>query len=145
MNNKIDTISATDARKDWSQLIDTVVHDKPQIIRRTRDYVFITEIHMIENILSAYSFTADKYVEDDNSVTLSLNEMDLVANGITENDAKKNLAEEILDYAEEFYEDYHYWSKVPNRKKHIPYVFRALILSDIEKIGEEIRCQIGKN
>ena len=71
--------------------------------------------------------------------------MDLVANGITEKDAKQNLAGEISEYAEEFYEDFHYWSSTPNRKKHIPYVFKALILDDIEKIGEEIKCQVGKN
>ena len=145
MNNIFNTISATDARKDWSQLIDNVVRDKPQIIRRTRDYVFLTEIHMIKDILSVYSFTADKYIEEDSSVTLSLNEMDLVANGVTENDARRNLAEEILEYSEEFYNDFHYWSNVPNRRKHIPFIFKALILEDIEKIGEEIRCQVGKN
>ena len=145
MNKKINTISATDARKDWSQLIDSVVREKPQIIRRTRDYVFMTEIHMIKDILSAYNFTAEEYIEEDNSVTLSLNEMDLVANGPTENDAKKKLAEEILEYSEEFYEDFHYWSITPNRKKHIPYVLKALILDDFERIGEIIKCQVGKN
>lgn len=145
MNSKINTILATDARKDWSQLIDSVVHERPHIIRRTRDYVFMTDLHMIEDILLAYSFTADKYIEEDGSVTLSLNEMDLVANAPTESDAKKIIAADILEYAEEFYEDFKYWSNSPNRKKHIPYVLKALILNDIDKIGEAIQCQTGKN
>jgi hypothetical protein len=145
MTNKINIISATDARKDWSLLIDSVVHEKPQIISRTRDYVLLTDIHLFNDILEAYNFTAEKYIEEDNSVTLSLNELDLVVNGTTENDAKMKLAEDIMEYAEDFYNDFHYWSKAPNRKKHVPYVLKALILQDIERIGELILCQDGKN
>jgi hypothetical protein len=88
---------------------------------------------------------AEKYIEDDNSVTLPLNELDLVENGITENDAKMKLAEDILEYAEDYYSDFDYWKKAPNRKNHIPYVLKALILQDVNKIGESILCQIGKN
>jgi hypothetical protein len=145
MNTNINIISATDARKDWSQLIDTVVHEKPQIISRTRDYVLLTEVHLMEDILAAYDFTAEEYIEEDNTVTLSLNEIDLVVNGSDEDDSKQKLAKEILDYAEDFYSDFNYWSKAPNRKKHIPYVMKALILQDTNKIGEAIICQTGKH
>lgn len=143
--NMIEIISATDARKDWSQLFDSVVRDKPQIIKRTRDYVLMSEIGLIKDILIAYNFTAEKYIESDTSVTLSLNEFDLVVNGTTENDAKIKLAEDILEYSEEFYNDFHYWSAAPNRKKHIPYVLKALILEDPIMIGEAIQCRVGKN
>lgn len=142
---KIKFISATDARKDWSQLFDNVVREKPQFIRRTRDNVFMSDLNLIKDMLDIYTFTATKYVEDDNSVTLSLNEMDLVENGDTEDDAKKKLASDILEYAEDYYNDFHYWSTAPNRKKHIPYVFKALILQDINKIGDSIQCHHGKN
>lgn len=37
------------------------------------------------------------------------------------------------------------WSSAPNRKKHIPYTFKALIIDDVEKLGESIICQDGKN
>lgn len=144
MTNKINILSATEARKDWSLLIDTVVHDKPQFIKRTRDYVMMMNIGFLESLLEAYSFTANKYVEDDNSVTLSLNEIDIIENGTTEDDARDKLAKGILEYAEDFYNDFHYWSVMPNRKNHIPYVLKVLILQDIGKIGDLIRCQNGK-
>ena len=35
--------------------------------------------------------------------------------------------------------------KAPNRKGHIPYVFKALITDDPRKIGECIVCQDGKS
>lgn len=33
----------------------------------------------------------------------------------------------------------------PNRKKHIPYIFKALIIANPEKIGDMLQCQDGKN
>ena len=37
------------------------------------------------------------------------------------------------------------WSAAPNRKNHIPYVLRALIINDADRIGDSIECQVGKN
>ena len=142
--NGIKFISATDARRDWSQVFDSVVRDKPQFIRRTRDNVLMANLNFFKDILDVYTFTAQKYIEEDNSITLSLNEIDLLENGATENEAKLKLAADILEYAEEFYNEFNYWSVAPNRKKHIPYVLKALILQDINKIGDLIQCQSGK-
>ena len=142
--NGIKFISATDARRDWSQVFDSVVRDKPQFIRRTRDNVLMANLNFFKDILDVYIFTAQKYIEEDNSITLSLNEIDLLENGATENEAKLKLAADILEYAEEFYNEFNYWSGAPNRKKHIPYVLKALILQDINKIGDLIQCQSGK-
>lgn len=101
----------------------------------------LTDAHSVENLLEGYSFTAKRFVEDDTSITLSLNELDIVENGVSEEDAKKKLAQAILDYAEDFYKDYSYWSSAPNRKSHIPYVFKVLALDDTQKIIEQITCQ----
>jgi len=137
-------INSTEARKNWSEVIDQVIRKKPQFIRRTRDCMVLADVNFIELILNTYEFSAKTYEEEDGSVTISLNEMDLVENGETLEVAKINLANSILEYAEEFYVDFDYWGSAPNRVKHIPYVFKALIINDSEKIGDLINCQIGK-
>ncbi len=139
------TMNATDVRKDWSQVVDKVVREKPQFIKRTRDYLMLADVRLIESVLSIYSYTAEKFIEDDGSVTLSLNEIDLVENGANEKEAKENLAKSILEYANNFYSDFDYWNSAPNRKVHIPYVLKALIIGDVKEIGELIICQNGKN
>lgn len=136
--------NATDVRKNWSQFIDGVVREKPAFIKRTRDCMVLTNEKLFIDILSAYTFSASKYIEDDGSVTLSLNELDIAENAKTETEAKKALAASILDYAVDFYKDFEYWSNAENRKAHIPYVMKALVLNDINKIGECIKCQAGK-
>jgi hypothetical protein len=83
--------------------------------------------------------------EDDGSVTLSLNELDLVENGKTEAEARLALGESILDYAEDFSDDFEYWSAAPNRKDHLPYVLKALSIHDAKILGDSIKCQAGGN
>lgn len=129
---------ATTVRKEWSAVCDSVIHNKPKFIKRTRDKMWFSNLETMSEILSAYQFTAKEYKEDDGSVTLSLNEIDLVENGKDENEARLNMGEAILDYADEYYAEYELYSRSPNRKAHIPYIFKALIMDDAEKIGENI-------
>jgi hypothetical protein len=96
-------------------------------------------------LLSAYKFTANKYIEDDGSVTLGLIELDLAENGKDEQEAIKKIAQAILEYSEDYYNEFDIWSSAPNRKSHIPYVFKSLLLNDIEKIGGLITCRPGKS
>ena len=139
------TVSATDVRNHWSETMDRVVREKPAFIKRTRDCVVLANEDLFRDMLSAYTFSAVRYNEEDGSVTLSLNEIAIVENAPTEDEAKLKLAESILDYAADFYNDFAYWSAAANRKAHVPYVLRAIMLDDIHKIGECISCQAGKN
>lgn len=139
------TLNATDVRKEWSMVIDNVVREKPQFIRRTRDYMLLADIEFLRIILESYKFTAKKIKEDDGSITLELKEIDLVVNAENLKEAKLKMAQEIIEYSEEFYNEFNIWSVAPNRKEHIPYVFKALIIDDINEIGELIYCQNGKN
>jgi hypothetical protein len=138
-------LNATEVRKDWSSVVDGVVRDRPTFIKRTRDRMWLSNLDTMAEILSAYQFTAERYVEDDGSVTLSLNEIDLVENAATESEARRLLAQSILEYAAEYYENYSFYSKAPNRKKHVPYIFKALIMDDVDELGESIICRDGKN
>ena len=91
-------------------------------------------------LLNGYHFTASSCKEKDGSVSLSLNEIDLVVNGATIELAKREMGSAILEYAEEYYENYSLYSRAPNRKDHVPYVMKALLLQKSDAIGEEIVC-----
>lgn len=132
------TINATDARKDFSNIIDQVVHIRPMFVKRTRDYVCLSNVDTLRSILSVYRFTAQVDREKDGSYTMALNEMDLAENGKTEDEVCRKLADSILEYAKQFYEEYDFWSKAPNRERHIPYILKALIIGNPDQIGKEI-------
>lgn len=136
---------ATTVRKEWSAVCDSVIHEKPKFIKRTRDKMWFSSLETISELLDVYHFNAMKYFEDDGSVTLSLNEIDLVENGKDEQEARLNMGKAILEYALDYYNEYEMYSRSPNRKKHIPYIFKALIVDNPEKIGDMLQCQAGKN
>jgi hypothetical protein len=137
------TINATQVRKNWSEVVDSVVREKPAFIKRTRDYMLLSEIGLIEKMLELYDYNAELLIEDDGSVTMSLDEIDLVENGLNEKDTINKMAFGILDYAQDYYNDFNYWYSTLNRKNHLPYVMKALILGDTDKIGGIIKCRRG--
>ena len=137
-------LNATQVRTEWSSVMDTVVREKPQFIKRTRDYMLLSNMDTLESLLAAYSFHATVFVEENGSVTMTLDEIDLAENDVDEHSAKQKLAAAILDYATDYYNDFAYWAR-GNRKEHLPYVFKALILDDAEQIGGLIECRHGKN
>ena len=49
---------ATDVRKEWSSICDSVIHDKPKFIKRTRDKMWFSNLDTMAEILEAYLFTA---------------------------------------------------------------------------------------
>ena len=107
--------------------------------------MWFSNLETMSEILEIYQFTANKYIEEDGSVTLSLNEIDLVENGKDEGEARLNLGKSILEYSIDYYNEYELYSHSPNRKKHVPYIFKALIIDNPEKIGDMLQCQDGKN
>lgn len=142
---KMLTVNATDVRKEWGSFIDSIVREKPQIIKRTRDYVFASNLEIIKEILKAYTFTAELYKEDDGTITASLNEIDIAVNGKNEEEALNLLAKDLLEYAQDFYNDFRYWYSAPNRKAHLPYVLNVLIQNDVEEVKGLIKCRRGKS
>ena len=127
-------ITSTDVLNKWNEVSETVINGNPIFIKENSKQMMLLNIEFLESLLYGYNFTAKKYIEDDKSITLSLNEIDLVENASTEDDAKNFLAKAILEYAENFYSEFQTWSSAPNKKSEIPYVFKALALGDVEKI-----------
>ena len=138
-------VNATDVRKEWGSFIDSIVREKPKVIKRSRDYIFTASVDMLKEILKPYTFTAEIYKEDDGTVTVSLNEIDLVENASCEEEAVEKLANALVEYARDYYNEFQYWFSAPNRKAHLPYVLNVLLWDNIEEVKKLIKCLPGKN
>jgi len=122
-----------------NEVIEKAIKEKPQFLKYADHTLMLSDVRSLESLLETYTFTADKFIEPDGSVTLFLNELNLVENAKTEDEAKKCLANSILEYAEDFYNGFSYWDSAPNLQSHIPYVFKALIINDAVRIGESVQ------
>jgi len=82
-------VNAIDVHKEWSSVIDRVIREWPQFIRCAHDEMILISLSNLESILAAYTFSAQRMVENDNAITLSLNEIELVENAADEFLAKR--------------------------------------------------------
>ena len=136
--------NASYVRKNWSTTIDSVVHERPAFITRTHDKVVMADYQLMDEILDGYKFHLTLEKETDGSITGYLEELQLVENGATRDDCIRKMIAGMVDYAEDYYSEFSYWSKAPNRISHIPYVLKLLISND-DKIMEDIICQDGRS
>ncbi len=136
--------SASYVRQNWSTTIDSVVHSRPVFVKRTHDNITMMDSRLLQYLLLSLTFHVDIETEDDGSVTCFLKELDLVENAPSEDICLDKLIEGMKDYAQDFYNDFSFWSGAPNRKTHIPYVLKILS-GDDEDIRRSIVCQGGKN
>lgn len=134
MSNNLQTENSTNIRKEFSSFIDSVIRERPKVIKRNRDELLVSNISLFKDILEVYKFTADKFIEEDNSITLSLNEIDLVVNGATLDKAIINLTNDILEYAKDYYNEFNYWNSAANRRHHLPFVLKVLLTDNVEDI-----------
>jgi hypothetical protein len=138
-------VNATDVRKDFGRYIDIIVRSKPIFIKRSRDYFMGISIDMAKELTKDVVFSADKYVEDDGSVTLSLHDFDIVVNGKNESLALDSLIKDLREYALEFYEDIGFWGSDINRRNQLKKILKVLLTDDDEEMKENIVCQPGRS
>jgi len=131
-------VNATDVRKKFSLFIDKAVREKPVFIRRTRDTLVLARLDLLNALVDNYTFTAERFVESDGSITLSSDQIDVIANAPTEAEAVAELASDLREYAMDYYDHFSEWSVAPNRKGHLPYVIKLLITNDLLAIEKMI-------
>lgn len=136
--------NASDVRKNWSLTIDSVVHDKPAFINRTHDYVAMLDSRLIADVLHDYKYHIELDTEDDGSTTGYVTELELVENAPTRKECIISILKAMKDYALDYYSEFSYWSKAPNRAPHLPYILKLLV-SDDAMIMEDMVCLDGKN
>jgi len=129
------TLNATDVRREWSKFIDDVKWVKPALIKRNRDIIAVLSIDLIEFILKEYRLTVNVRQEDDGSYTGILKEIDLMANATDMESLELELARELIEYSEEYINEFGLYYNSPNRKNHFAYIYKTMLASDdIEKV-----------
>ncbi|HLS08901.1 hypothetical protein [Lentibacillus sp.] len=136
--------NATDVRKHWGQFNDDIVRKGPQFVKRNRDEWAALSKEQLHAAFGHFRFDAKMLTEDDGSITASIRDFGMVANGDTEEKALTELAEYLIDYAEAYQEEFELYYKSPNRRDHFPYIMNVLIQDDTEDVKALISCRHGE-
>jgi hypothetical protein len=112
----------------WHQFLPAVVK------RHQTEEVLLVRRDLQEDILRAYTFKPEVLQEEDGSVTLALDEIELAVNAPTFEEAIQELVREMKVYAEDYKERIQLFLHAPNRRRHFPYVLRIWLCDSDEEI-----------
>lgn len=128
-------LNATDVRKEFSHFIDSVVHDKPQVVKRNRDMFWAISQEVATDLFAAYTFSLEFEQEDDGTFVGSLIPMqDIIGFGATYDDMIDDLAKQLVEYAKDYYDNFARYYHAPNRKAHLPFILNILTQENIDKV-----------
>lgn len=128
-------INSTEVRKDFSSTIDRVIYCKPQFVQRTHNRMVMIEEGELNSLLSNLTIPV-KFIKEDDGSFIATNSVieDVFSAGATKETAMSELCKDLIEYAQDYYDDYDLYSKTPNRKKHAPYVMRILSSPSMESV-----------
>ena len=128
-------LNASDVRSDFSSFVDKVVRERPMVFKRNRDHVLSISTEQAGSLLEAYRFQAILLPEEDGSITITLEDFDLVVNAPDQNQALLKMAEELIDYSKDYFDQFALYFKTTNRKKHFPYVMKVALADGIQEVA----------
>ena len=130
-----DVLNATDVRADFSKFIDCVVHEKPRVFRRNRDTIMSFSAQHILDLLSTNQISMEFDKEDDGRYYGSLKQMgDIIGEGDTVEELRRDLAVQLVEYAQDYYDDFTRYYNASNRRSHLPFVLLTLFQDDTEGV-----------
>jgi len=128
-------LNASEVRSDFSSFVDKVVRERPMVFKRNRDHVLSISIEQASILLETYRFKAILIPEEDGSITITLEDFDLVANAADHDQAVLKMAEELIDYSQDYLDQFALYFNTANRKKHFPYVMKVALAEGIQEVA----------
>ena len=121
----LNEVKFTEARNDLSNLYNKVYYElNPVIIQRKQtEQVIVLPVDMQKLLLEEYTFKPEKLSEEDGSITLTLDKLEIYANADTLENAIAELVQDIKYYAQDYL-----------KRSHFPYILRVLLCNNDDEI-----------
>jgi len=132
----------TEARNNFTSVIDRVQRLSPVIIKprkQSEDCTFLLNEKLVHRLLRDVQFRIVVMPEEDGSVTVGIDELELYVNGETIEEAIDELAEDIIAYAQDYMNNPDRYFNAPNRRDHFPYLFKVLLHNNKEEVKQFLK------
>lgn len=127
-------MNSTTVRNHFSEFVDNVVRDKPQFMKRNRDLISFFSEEQLNSLLEKYQFHVKVEKDEDGSFNVMDEKFDLIGWGDTPEEALNDFAEQLIEYAQEYYEDFAMYFQSPNRRPHYPYILHVLSKNSVNEV-----------
>jgi hypothetical protein len=132
----------TEVRNNFTSVIDQVQRLSPVVVKprkQSEASTFLLNEALVQQLLQGITFKVKLFQEEDGSVTLGMDELELYVNGDTEEKAFEELAEDAMVYAQDYMRDPHRYFNAPNRRSHFPYLFKVLLCNNKEEVKQLLK------
>lgn len=129
-------INVTDARKDMSSFFDSVIHEKPIVLKKRKYEAVLIEKSLLKVFLSNQKILVKTVVENSNKVVVMANELDIFGEAETRFDAINNLCENLFNYANDVYNNFMFYYYGQNIKEKLGLVFHILLCEDFDQLKD---------
>lgn len=132
----------TDVRNNFTNVIDRVQRLSPVVVKprkQSETYTFLLNEALVQQLLQEITLKVKWFQEEDGSITLGLDELELYVNGDTEDKALEELAEDAMAYAQDYMREPERYFNAPNRRHHFPYLFKVLLCNNKEEVKQLLK------
>ncbi|MDY2888248.1 MAG: hypothetical protein SOU19_01630 [Candidatus Caccosoma sp.] len=127
------SINVTDARKDMSSFFDSVIHEKPLILKRRKYEAVLVEKSLMSMMLE-YAKINVSSMESEKKWIYRASDLDVFGEGESKVEALNALCEALINYANEVYDNFMFYYYGQNIKSKLPYIFNILLCESIEDV-----------
>lgn len=137
----------SEARRQFSALYDSIYNSlRPAVIRRGREEeILLLRKDIFTSMLEKFPLRAEVLEEDDGSVTLALDQLDIAVNAPSLEQAMDELVQELKIYAQDYLDRAQLFLNAPNRRHHLPYVLRIALCGSDEEIKALVEVPCRRN
>jgi hypothetical protein len=128
-------ISMSEVRRRPGEFFDSVIRERPAIVTRHRDMMMAFSESQFKEFVKHLRLTLNVDYEG-RVYAIDIPELDLLAWGENLEEAKDDLVEQVIAYAQEYLDRFNLFFNAPNRRPHLPYVFRVLLCDSKEQVKE---------
>ncbi|WP_199615189.1 hypothetical protein [Paenibacillus alkalitolerans] len=130
-------LKSSDVRKNFREVVDTVIHKAPAVVNRHSDHFIMINTNQFAAALQYLQFNVTVEPDSDGSfLATSIEIDDIFASGETREEAVNALAKELVEYAQEYMDQDHFYLhfNAPNRKGHFPYVLKIMMQDSLDAV-----------
>lgn len=130
-------INITEARKEMSDFFDSVIHEKPLILKRRKNEAVLIEKELLRLFLIDSKIEVKSEQDKDKNIILWAHKLNVWGKGETKKDAVADLCKNLFDYANNVYNNFMFYFYGQNIKELLGYILNILLCEE-EKDVENI-------
>lgn len=130
-------LNANDIMNDFGSFVDKVIIEKPIVFKQNQNYVLSISRELVMSVFADKAFSP-LFTEEEGIITATLKDFDFVVQGRSRDEVMTKLTVELIDYTQDYFNDFQLYYYSPNRQKHFPYIIKVLMSDSFKQVEDLI-------